>query len=205
VRVLNPARGTFHPKLYLARHGDQLAAALGSANLTSGLVANIEVIAVISGSTTLPELRRLWDLAESWWDHHDAVDWRADVIAAPAEVLDPDLLRLIEASIAPNTEILTLADGKPNLITDITPDGLWVETERTRVAGRPPQLVEAWMIQVAWDRLIAHGSLTNRFLLSTDGLNVKRSSFVSALLSRLPGVEVSSERPIRLTFGAPPR
>ena len=31
VRVLNPARGTFHPKLYLARHGDRLTAAIGSA------------------------------------------------------------------------------------------------------------------------------------------------------------------------------
>ena len=36
VRVLNPAPGTFHPKLYVARHGDEVAAAIGSANLTSG-------------------------------------------------------------------------------------------------------------------------------------------------------------------------
>jgi HKD family nuclease len=37
VRLLNLSRATFHPKLYLARHGQEIAAAVGSANLTSGL------------------------------------------------------------------------------------------------------------------------------------------------------------------------
>ena len=57
------------------------------------------------------------------------------------------------------------------------------------------------MIQVAWDYLAAHGSLTNRYLLDTDGLNVKRSSFVCALLARLPGVVVASTKPITLSLG----
>lgn len=100
----------------------------------------------------------------------------------------------------------TLADGKPNRVFDVTPDGVWVETVRSRQLGRPAQLVEAWMIQVAYDWLRAHGTLTNRFLLNTDGLNVKRSSFVCALLARLPGVEVESTRPIALAMvrGTPP-
>src|ERR1700712_1360090 len=42
VRVLNPSRGTFHPKLYVARQGDRIAAAIGSANLTGGLISNVE-------------------------------------------------------------------------------------------------------------------------------------------------------------------
>lgn len=54
------------------------------------------------------------------------------------------------------------------------------------------------MIQIAWEWLASHGSLTNRFLLSTDGLNVKRSSFVCGLLARLPGVELASTHPIEL-------
>ena len=54
----------------------------------------------------------------------------------------------------------------------------------------------AWMIQTAWDHLRARGSLTN--LLSNKGLNVKRSSAVCALLSRLPDVEVTSSRAIQL-------
>src|SRR5919202_1402197 len=42
VRVLNPRRGTFHPKLYLSRSGGLARAAIGSANLTGGLIANVE-------------------------------------------------------------------------------------------------------------------------------------------------------------------
>ena len=44
--------------------------------------------------------------------------------------------------------------------------------------------------QLAWDHLQLHGELTNRYLVDRNGLNVKRSSAVCALLARLPGVEV---------------
>lgn len=54
VRVINPSRGTFHPKLYLGRHGNRIAAAIGSANLTSGLVANVEVAVVLHGDHRAP-------------------------------------------------------------------------------------------------------------------------------------------------------
>jgi hypothetical protein len=77
---------------------------------------------------------------------------------------------------------------------------VWIGTERSRAAGRPAQLVDAWMIQVAWDWLESHGSLTNRHLLATDGLNVKRSSFVCALLASLPEVEIRTRRPIELAL-----
>jgi hypothetical protein len=59
VRVLNPARGTFHLKIYLARRSDEVVAALGSANLTSGLVANVEVGAVLREPRDAPSLREL--------------------------------------------------------------------------------------------------------------------------------------------------
>ena len=53
----------------------------------------------------------------------------------------------------------------------------------------PSQLVEAWMIQSAWDYLQARGVLTNRFLLSTDGLNVKRSELRLRTAGRTAGGE----------------
>jgi hypothetical protein len=196
--VLNPSRGTFHPKLYLARRGEEIAAAVGSANLTSGLVANIELVAVLRGPREAPELQRLVDLSESWWADPDAVDWAAGTVSAPLEVLEPGLLAQIEVALAADPVVVTLSDGRPNRVTEVTPDGVWVETERSRRLGRPPQLVEAWMIQSAWEYLEAHGTLSNRFLLSGDGLNVKRSSFVCALLGRLPEVTVRSTRPITL-------
>ena len=82
----------------------------------------------------------------------------------------------------------------------MTPEGVYVETKRSRELGRPPELVPAWMIQSAWEYLQAHGSLTNAFLLSKDGLNVKRSSFVCALLARLPAVGVGDGGQITLTL-----
>lgn len=80
-----------------------------------------------------------------------------------------------------DAQFVTLADGKANLIHEVTADGVWVETERTRTAGRPAQLAPAWMIQIAWYWLQVHGRLTDRFLLANDALNVKRSSFVCPL------------------------
>src|SRR3954465_8649310 len=56
IRVLNPPRASYHPKLYLARHGDEMAAAIGSANLTSGLIANIEAVTVLRGPASRNEL-----------------------------------------------------------------------------------------------------------------------------------------------------
>ncbi len=198
VRVLNPSRGTFHPKLYIARHGDTTAAAVGSANLTSGLVANVEAGAILRGSRSAQPLVRLWELAESWWEHVDAVAWSPERVVAAPEVLAPDLLAAIIASLSTERVVRTIADGKENWVRDVTPDGVWVETHRSRAQKRPPQLVEAWMIQIAWDWLEAHGRITAKFLVADDGLNVKRSSFVCALLARLPNVEIVSRRPIEL-------
>jgi hypothetical protein len=59
------------------------------------------------------------------------------------------------------------------------------------------------MIQLAWDWLQAHGRLTQKYLLADDGLSVKRSAFVCALLARLPGVEVVASSPIELGLLAP--
>jgi hypothetical protein len=134
VRVLNPARGTFHPKLYVARHRDRLAAAVGSANLTSGLVANVDAVAVLQGAASEPALRELWESAESWWAHPAALDWAPDVAPAPAEVLEADLLARLRAALPVPARIVTLGDAKPNWIHEITPDGVWVETERSRAA-----------------------------------------------------------------------
>ena len=202
VRVLNPTHGTFHPKLYLARRGEEITAAIGSANLTTGLVANVELITLLRGPRDAPELRYLAELGESWWSHREAIDWSPDRVAAAREVLEPALLRQIEAAVAADAVVATLGDGRPNWVRDVTPDGVWVDTERSRRLrlGRPAQLVDAWMIQSAWEYLQAHGQLTNRHLLSTDGLNVKRSSFVCALLARLPGVHMASPRPITLSL-----
>lgn len=113
--------------------------------------------------------------------------------------LDDELLDLLRTHVAAGSVIQTLSNGHPNWITAVTREGVQVETKRSRAQGTGPQLVPAWMIQSAWDYLNTHGSLTNTYLLAGDGLNVKRSAAVCAILARLPDVEVVTSRPILLT------
>jgi hypothetical protein len=40
-------------------------------------------------------------MAESWWAHPAALDWAPDVVAAPAEVLDLDLLARLRGALRP--------------------------------------------------------------------------------------------------------
>lgn len=106
-------------------------------------------------------------------------------------------LRKLEQAVG---SVVTLANGKRNRIERVDGAGVLMSTEASDAKGSGAQLVPAWMINVAWRHLRASGSLTNRYLLSSDGLNVKRSSAVCALLARLPGVEVVSSRPIELRY-----
>lgn len=202
VRILNDGRGTFHPKVYLARRRDRIAAVVGSANLTSGLLTNVEAVTTLSGPADHPQLHHLWSRAEQWW-HSATLDWRPDVVRAPREVLDPGLLERIRAVAAADPVVTTLSERRPNRIVEITDEGVWVQTQRSLARGGP-ELVDAWMIQVAWDYLTAHGRLTNRHLLAQDGLNVKRSSFVCALLARFPDVVIVGHRPIELALAGSP-
>lgn len=114
------------------------------------------------------------------------------------DVLDDELLALLRTHVPAGTTIETLSLGQPNWIAAVTEKGVLIETERSRSLGQEAQLVPVWMLQLAWNHLNEHGRLTNKHLLATDGLNVKRSSAVCALLAHLPTVEVESRRPIVL-------
>lgn len=112
----------------------------------------------------------------------------------------PELLALLRDHLTVGSKIETLSQHKPNWIAAISGAGVTIETERTRAMGEGPQFVPAWMFQEAWDRLTSRGFLTNRELLATKDLNVKRSSAVCAVLATLPGVSVSSGSPIVLRW-----
>lgn len=71
-------------------------------------------------------------------------------------------------------------------------------TIRTLERESGAQLVAPRMLNLAWDVLRSKGKLTNREKL--DELRIHRSSFVCAILSRLPGVTVTSARPIDLAY-----
>lgn len=105
-----------------------------------------------------------------------------------SELLDTDLLDELRTALEGTSVIYTLAHQKPNWIVDIRPEGLLLETEKSRKDGSGSQVVPAWMLNEAWRHLRSHGSLTNSYLLNV--LNVKRSSAVCAVLAQVPSVRV---------------
>lgn len=199
VRVLNPGGSTYHPKVYLGRRGATLMGVVGSANLTSGLVANMETATTLQGSEQDAAIADLWSWAERVWRDPRSVPWERRAEGLVEERIDADLLALINAQVRREPTLYTLGTSpKPNFVRDATPSGIWVETDRTRASKTGAQLVPPRMLNLAWDVLKARGELSNRTLL--DELRVHRSSFVCALLARLPGVEVVSSRPIVLRY-----
>jgi transcriptional regulator with XRE-family HTH domain len=124
---------------------------------------------------------------------------------AKSSTFDDGLLNLINRSVKVGDVILTLGRARPNRITWINEDGVWVRTEKSDREGTGPQLVPAWMIAAAWNRLVQRGRLSQQELL--EELNVKRSAFVCALLAHFPDVEAekgisSSAQPIALILSA---
>lgn len=114
--------------------------------------------------------------------------------------LDERLEAVFRALMERTTTITTLAHGRPNRLVDVSSDGVVVSTVASDSKGTGPQLVPAWMLNVAWRHLRATGSLTNRYLLSSEGLGVRRSSAVCALLAQVPGVTIASSRPVELRY-----
>ena len=199
IRVLNPGGGTYHPKVFLGRRGDALTAVVGSANLTSGLVANVEVAIRLEGLASEPVLAELWQWAEATWANDRCSPWLPAANDVAEETIEPELLSLIVSQVKLEPTVYTLgAARRPNFVADATASGLYVETERSRAEKRGAQLVSPAMLNLAWDALRARGELSNADLLNE--LRVHRSSFVCALLARLPGVTLASKAPIVLRY-----
>ena len=205
VATLNPGGSrTYHPKLYVARRGESLDAVIGSANMTSGLVGNVEIATRLSGTRRDPALLKAWDWADHIWAHPGVKPWVGGTAGTGSETqMEPDLWRAIQGLFEPvavrDRVVQTLGPSpKRNRVSRVLRTGLYVETDRTRARGTGPQVVPAWMFNVAWTYLRAHGRLTNPHLLKV--LHVFRSAAVLATLAQLPGVRVASRKPITLEW-----
>lgn len=196
VRVLNLGGGTYHPKIYLF-DGAVRRGLVGSANLTGGLICNVEAAVWLDGSSA-PALDDMWRLGEELWEHKGATPWISSSPRLPQESMTEALLAALLHALPEGTTVTTLGDQQPNHIVAVTGDAIWVETNKTRAEGSGGQPVPGWMLQLAYDRLRSHGTLTNATLLND--LRVHRSSFVCAALARLPEIEVVSRRPISLRW-----
>lgn len=189
-RVHNTSRGIFHPKVLVARHSDGDRVIVGSANLTGGLVANVE--AAVLCDDVAGAVRQA---AEMWWQGATPLEAIHDRRAA--DVLSDDLYAALRRSVSVGDVVMTLGPNpQPNTVRGLSRTGVLVETARSRERRGGPRLIEPRMLQVAWDALRAEGQLTNHRLLHD--LRVIRSSFVCAALATIPGVVVTSRRPITL-------
>lgn len=116
------------------------------------------------------------------------------------ESLDSTLERLLQELHSRSSSVATVANAKVNRIERVESSGVWISTDASDARGAGAQLVPAWMLNAAWRHLRATGAISHRYLLAADGLNVKRSSAVCALLSNLEAVEITSRRPIELRY-----
>ncbi len=155
VSILNPGSGTYHPKIYLARRAGEHVAVIGSANLTGGLVNNVEAAVMLRGTANDEPIRSAWEFAEGLWSDPRRREWTPLLEGvADEETFEPGLYAALVAAVETNQSLFhTLgAVPKPNRIVEVTPAGLYVETESSKEKGNPPQLIPAWMFTLAWER-----------------------------------------------------
>ncbi len=199
VRVLNLSPGTYHPKLYLSQSTREASAIVGSANLTGGLVTNVEVAVRLDAKKCSGPIAEAWELGESLWSDARCFDFEPKG-ELRKETFSPVLYDLIEAEVQKDPVFMTLGRSpKPNRVVAMSPEGVFVETETTKRDHKTPQLVPAWMFDLAWDYLMVHGALSNRMLLGQ--LRVHRSSAVCAILARLPEIEWRGGATVELFHG----
>ena len=198
IKVLNPAQSSYHPKLYFGRNGNAASAVIGSANMTGGLINNIELASTLDGDISEPALRKVSEWAEDLW-----LDSRGDIWTpcTPGEHerirFHDDLLPALRSEVDHLHVFVTLGSQKENEVVELTPTDIYVHTGRSKKNQTGAQPIPAWMFNLAWEYLKQHGSLTNTFLLKE--LRVNRSSAVCAILGRLPQVRATSS-PIRLEW-----
>ncbi len=199
VRVLNPSAGrTFHPKLYLGNAETEARAVIGSANLTGGLFANIEVAVAFQGLRSDQPIARAWEWALDLWEDPRVQPWTQDPVTPQEEAFAPKLYAELRAEVLRDPIFRTLGRDKPNRVVELTPLEVQIETERSRERTGSAEPVPAWMFNLAWQRLQTHGTLSNMELLRD--LRVHRSTAVCAMLSRLSQVEVVPGRTIVLRW-----
>lgn len=62
---------------------------------------------------------------------------------ATNEPMMPDLLAALQSGITPGDVVMTIAEGKPNWIVDLSEARVLVETKKSQKGGTGPQLVAA--------------------------------------------------------------
>ena len=110
-------------------------------------------------------IRELWAWAEALWEDSRGEPWQPVLAAEAGDGFNRDLHPALVHVVREDPVFLTLGPHpRPNLVTEVTRECVYVETEPTLAARRPPAAIPAWMFDVAWERLRTHGRLTIREL-----------------------------------------
>ena len=99
-------------------------------------------------------------------------------------------------SLVTGDPIRTIGQQKPNWITAVDRENIWVETEKSRQEGTGPQPVPVDWAESAYQTLWERGDLTIQDLAPKAE---HRSAFIFALLASMPSVR-SEANPRRLTL-----
>ncbi|MEN4902739.1 phospholipase D family protein [Luteimonas sp. TWI1437] len=141
LRLMINSHGTFHPKVIIGRHGDQVRSILGSANFTTAAyTGNTELSVLLEGTDSDPELqaieayvREQWqrgtELTKEWLDEY-ALTWKAakrQRILVPRAKLEVDSLTDLEMPWSTYVELIRkqqgrkLSNGTPIRVTGASP------------------------------------------------------------------------------------
>jgi hypothetical protein len=111
---LEPWIGAFHPKINLACRGSDSVAVIGSANLTGGLVSNVEAAVMLRGHVTDEPICAAWEFAETLWSDPRRTPWTLADEPVEGEVFEPGLYALLQAAFERHDGLFTTLDqGKP--------------------------------------------------------------------------------------------
>lgn len=198
LRVADPPARRFRPGIYVARHRTGLRALVGAPVLTAGLMTDLATAVLLAGDGDDPVLRAAWDTAQAAWAMQAAEAWTPAAEVAE-ELLPEELYAALVREVARDPVFLSVRHKRPHRVTEITRSGVWIETDALLLRRLPSQFVPAWMLTLAWEVLLAEGTLTATLLRADDGLNLTRASEICAFLARLPDVQVASTRPVTLS------
>jgi HKD family nuclease len=102
IGILNTPSGTYHPKIYVARRGAEIVAVIGSANLTGGLVNNVEAAVLLRGTEVDEPIRTALQFAEDLWAHPKRFLWFPGGEEPPDESFSPELYGSLVAAVQAN-------------------------------------------------------------------------------------------------------
>src|SRR5690606_16172352 len=116
--------------------------------MTGGLINNVEMATFLRGEMREETIALVFEWARDIWRSNASIPWEPSGPVVEDSIPD-ELFRMLQQAVAEDPVFYTLGRPAPNRIVELTPQLVWVETERSKERGKP-EVVPAWMIETAW-------------------------------------------------------